>query len=75
MKSTLEPQLIEFLRQELSISSKEIGLVMRGQEFLIAQLPILLWQYGLITIHQLEKIFDWQEQSIGIRYAAEEKTS
>jgi hypothetical protein len=48
---------------------------MRGQEFLIAQLPILLWQYGLITIHQLEKIFDWQEQSIGIRYAAEEKTS
>ena len=24
-------------------------------------LPIVLWQYGLVTLHQLEQIFDWLE--------------
>jgi hypothetical protein len=22
-------------------------------------IPMLLWQYGFISIHQLQKIFDW----------------
>jgi Protein of unknown function (DUF2949) len=62
MKTKFESQLINFLQQELSISAEEIGLVMRRQETSMLQLPILLWQYGLITIQQLEKIFDWQDQ-------------
>jgi Protein of unknown function (DUF2949) len=62
MHSTPESQLIEFLQQELSISAKEIDVVLRRQEPLTTHMPILLWQYGLITIQQLEKIFDWQEQ-------------
>jgi hypothetical protein len=62
MKSALDKQFIEFLQRELSISSEEIGLALRHQELTITQLPILLWQYGLISIQQLEKIFDWQEQ-------------
>jgi hypothetical protein len=61
MKSTLDRQLIEFLQQELLISAEEIGVVMRRQKPTITQMPISLWQYGLITIQQLEKIFDWQE--------------
>jgi len=24
-------------------------------------LPMLLWQYGLVTIEQLDRIFDWLE--------------
>jgi hypothetical protein len=62
MKTKLESQLIEFLQQELSISAEEIGLVTRRQETPMPQLPIMLWQYGLITLQQLEKIFDWQDQ-------------
>ena len=64
MKSKLEPQpqLIEFLQQELSVSPEEIGVVTRTQEDPVTQLPILLWQYGLITIQQLEKVFDWQDK-------------
>jgi hypothetical protein len=26
-------------------------------------LPMILWRYGLVTIAQLEKIYDWMEQS------------
>ena len=62
MKTALDKQFIEFLQRELSISAEEIGLALRQQELTITQMPILLWQYGLISIQQLEKIFDWQEQ-------------
>jgi Protein of unknown function (DUF2949) len=62
MKSALDKQFIEFLQRELSISTEEIGLALRHQELTITQMPILLWQYGLISIQQLERIFDWQEQ-------------
>ena len=62
MHSMPESQLIEFLQQELSVSAQEIDVVLRRQEPLRTQLPILLWQYGLITIQQLETIFDWQEK-------------
>jgi Protein of unknown function (DUF2949) len=62
MKTLFESQLIEFLQQELSISAQEIGLVTPCPETPLSQLPIMLWQYGLITIQQLEKIFDWQDQ-------------
>jgi Protein of unknown function (DUF2949) len=57
-----ELQLIEFLQQELSISAEAIGLVMRCQETPLRQLPIQLWQHGLMTLQQLEQVFDWQEQ-------------
>jgi Protein of unknown function (DUF2949) len=62
MKSTIDTQFIEFLQRELSISTEEIGLAMRHQEPTIVKIPILLWQYGVISLQQLEKIFDWQEQ-------------
>ena len=62
MHSMPESQLIEFLQQELSVSAQEIDVVLRRHEPLRTQLPILLWQYGLITIQQLETIFDWQEK-------------
>ncbi|MBW4553462.1 MAG: DUF2949 domain-containing protein [Aphanocapsa sp. GSE-SYN-MK-11-07L] len=62
MKPKLDPQLIDFLQRELSISPEEIALVMRRHQPASAQLPIVLWQYGLITIQQLDTIFDWREQ-------------
>lgn len=63
MHPKIKPQLIEFLQRELSVSAKEIGVVMRRQETAVPQLPILLWQHGLITLQQLETIFDWQDQA------------
>jgi Protein of unknown function (DUF2949) len=57
-----ELQLIKFLQQELSISAEEISLVMRRQETPLSQIPIQLWQHGLMTLHQLEQVFEWQEQ-------------
>jgi hypothetical protein len=61
---TKKPELqpIKFLQQELSILAEAISLIMRRQETPLSQIPIQLWQRGLITIQQLEQIFDCQEQ-------------
>ncbi|MBI4780943.1 MAG: DUF2949 domain-containing protein [Oscillatoriophycideae cyanobacterium NC_groundwater_1537_Pr4_S-0.65um_50_18] len=58
---TSNPQLIQFLQHELAVSSAEINVLLRHPEQAHAPLPMLLWQYGLITLQQLEQIFDWLE--------------
>jgi hypothetical protein len=58
------PQLIEFLQQELAISPAEISLLLRRPEQAHAPLPMLLWQYGLITLQQLTQIFDWLDDQL-----------
>lgn len=53
--------LIEFLQSELGIPSSSIATALRHPEHSPSLLPMILWQYGLVTLEQLEKIFDWQE--------------
>ncbi|ASC73853.1 hypothetical protein XM38_048270 [Halomicronema hongdechloris C2206] len=53
--------LIQFLQEELSISSSSIQVALRHCEQDPGPLPMVLWQYGLITLEQLEKVYDWME--------------
>ncbi|HIK14220.1 MAG TPA: DUF2949 domain-containing protein [Leptolyngbyaceae cyanobacterium M33_DOE_097] len=57
-------KLIQFLQHELAISSAEIDVLLRHPEHAHAPLPIILWQYGLITLQQLAQIFDWLEAQV-----------
>ena len=59
-----QTQLVEFLKQELSIPSEAIALGLRQSGTAQNLLPIVLWQYGFVTIHQLSEIYDWLEGSI-----------
>ncbi|MGF1480523.1 MAG: DUF2949 domain-containing protein [Cyanophyceae cyanobacterium] len=52
-------ELGRFLQDELTVSAAEIELVMQKQEELNAPIPMLLWQYGLVTCQQLDRLFDW----------------
>ncbi|MDJ0581846.1 DUF2949 domain-containing protein [Crocosphaera sp.] len=52
-------KLVNFLQQELNIPAESIALVERHPELPYSSFPMLLWRYGLITIAQLERIFDW----------------
>lgn len=54
-------QFIQFLQHEMAISTAEIDVLLRHPEQDRAPLPMLLWQYGLITLQQLTQIFDWLE--------------
>lgn len=61
MKSTALEAFIRFLREELAIPSAAISLALRHQEESPSLLPMTLWQYGLISLEQLDRIFDWLE--------------
>jgi hypothetical protein len=53
-------RFIRFLQEDLAISASSIAIAQR-QEQDPGLLPMLLWQYGLVTIEQLDRIFDWLE--------------
>ncbi|MGK7880090.1 MAG: DUF2949 domain-containing protein [Crocosphaera sp.] len=52
-------KLVNFLEQELNIPAESIALVERHPELPYSSFPMLLWRYGLITIAQLDRVFDW----------------
>lgn len=54
-------ELIGFLKKDLEISNDSIALVLQHHSPNLTEFPIVLHQYGLITISQLERIFDWLE--------------
>jgi hypothetical protein len=61
MEPTRQTRLIQFLQEDLAVSAAAIGIVLRHREYSFNLLPVMLWQYGLITTEQLDRIFDWLE--------------
>lgn len=60
--NSLLPQFFQFLREDLFISHDELEVVLNRQHPSISSetnLPMLLWQYGLISSEQLQHIWDW----------------
>ena len=54
-------RFIRFLQEDLSISAASIAIALRHREQDPGPLPMILWQYGLVTLDQLNCIFDWLE--------------
>lgn len=52
-------KLVEFLRHELALPESSIQTALRHSEPSLRSLPMVLWQYGLITLEQLDEILDW----------------
>jgi hypothetical protein len=51
--------LIQFLTDELAVSPDAIAIGLQHSDQIDSLLPIVLWQYGLINLTELEKTFDW----------------
>ncbi|MGB3496127.1 MAG: DUF2949 domain-containing protein [Elainellaceae cyanobacterium] len=56
-----QSKLLAFLRTDMDVSEEAIAIAMRRTEERANLLPVVLWQYGLITLDQLNKVFDWLE--------------
>jgi len=54
-------QFMRFLQDDLAISDVNLQLALRHPEQTPSLLPMILWQYGLVTVTQLNQIFDWLE--------------
>lgn len=59
--SKKDVQLINFLQEKLTISAASIAVALRMRQQDSEPLSMILWQYGLVSLHQLERIFEWQE--------------
>ena len=52
--------LLQFLQRRLGVSPSALELGQRQAEMEQAPLPIVLWSFGLLSLQQLEDVFDWQ---------------
>ena len=54
--------LLQFLQRRLGLSPSALELGQRQAELEQAPLPIVLWSFGLLSLQQLEDVFDWQNR-------------
>jgi hypothetical protein len=57
------PKFKQYLQKELGLTDLEIAVVTRSQQPTMTELPIVLWNHGLINLEQLSQIFDWLESA------------
>ncbi|WP_448561983.1 DUF2949 domain-containing protein [Trichothermofontia sp.] len=55
----LDIQFLQFLQEELLISAAAIKIALRYCNNDLHLLPVTLWRYGLVSLEQLDLIFEW----------------
>jgi hypothetical protein len=63
MEPSLQTRLIDFLQQELAVSTNAIAIALKQPEHSPTLLPTILWQYGFLSLDQLAQAFDWLESA------------
>jgi hypothetical protein len=58
------PQVVNFLLQNLNLSDDSVQLALKQSQSNYNSLPIVLWQYGLISLPELDRVYDWFESYI-----------
>jgi hypothetical protein len=61
MFSNNDPLFLQFLQNDLALSRDCLAIAQRSVEQHQGPLPMVLWQYGLITLEELDRIYDWLE--------------
>ncbi|NJM17308.1 MAG: DUF2949 domain-containing protein [Richelia sp. SM1_7_0] len=65
MSSAKFIKLLGFLQEDLAISKDGIELALRNlQQNSRDLLPMVLWQYGLVNLSQLDQIFNYLNANI-----------
>lgn len=63
MSPNFNSRFLNFLQRELSLNNDAIAVVQRSVKQNPGPLPMVLWQYGLVTLEELDQIYDWLEQA------------
>lgn len=53
--------LTRFLQEDLGIPQESVEMATRYASSSAGSVPMVLWQYGLIDLNQLDRVFDWME--------------
>jgi Protein of unknown function (DUF2949) len=60
-----DPRFLAYLQQNMGLSEAALAIATRQQQPTKTELPIVLWNYGLITLEQVGQIFDWMAEAVG----------
>jgi hypothetical protein len=61
MKNSIYKKFIQFLQDDLAMSKESLAIVQKAIEKNSEPVPMILWQYGLVTLEELDRIYDWLE--------------
>ena len=56
-------ELCDFIIDKIGISKSALELGIKRSYLENSPLPIVMWSYGLVTLHQLNLILNWQKTS------------
>ncbi|MCM1983069.1 DUF2949 domain-containing protein [Lyngbya confervoides] len=59
---SLLQKLLKFLENEIGLESRAIDLALREVQFPF-QIPVSLWQYGLISLDEVSRIWNWVDST------------
>jgi hypothetical protein len=62
MLLTRQVRLLQFLQNDLNLSPDAIAMADKLSQRDRGPLSVALWHYGLVTLEQLNIIFDWLER-------------
>ncbi len=54
-------RFLTFLREEIDLPPDSIAMAQRSVDQNFSLMPMVLWQYGLVTLEQLNRIYEWLE--------------
>ncbi|EHJ12377.1 hypothetical protein CWATWH0003_2890 [Crocosphaera watsonii WH 0003] len=52
------------MQQEMALSRDDLAVVIKNRRQPGDPIPMLLWQYGLISLGELQRIWDWLDAQI-----------
>ena len=58
-QSVPSKNLLIFLKEEFSLNDQAISLAIKHSNLESAPFPIILWNFGLITVEQYQVLLDW----------------
>lgn len=61
LKNSIYKKFIQFLQDDLALPKESLSIVQKAVENNIEPVPMILWQYGLVTLEELDRIYDWLE--------------
>ena len=58
-QSLQSKNLLIFVKEEFSLNDQAISLAIKHSNLESAPFPIVLWNFGLITVEQYQVLLDW----------------
>ena len=61
LKNSIYKNFTQFLEEELAMPADSLAIAQKAIEENPGPIPMILWQYGLVNLDELDRIYDWLE--------------